>query len=170
MAAGARRTRGSVAVGSSAMLGVIADFAEQHVVQEFFELFKTPCVVYRADRQYEGLLCAGNRPVGALAKVVMCYAGRKLQVDDRQRIRTARKGQHFSILSWHGNRIPVYGDSITFDGRGNVLRTQEDSSECAAYLEESPDGLLARIGYDLFGEIRTLLTAGQPPANALLPA
>ena len=30
--------------------------------------------------------------------------------------------------------------------------------------------MLARIGYDLFGEIRTLLTVGQPPANASLPA
>jgi hypothetical protein len=30
--------------------------------------------------------------------------------------------------------------------------------------------VVARIGYDLFGEIRALLTAGQPPANALLPA
>jgi hypothetical protein len=152
------------------MLGVIADSGQQHVVQEFFELFKTPWEFYRADRQYEVLLCAGERPVGATAKVVLCYAGRKLQADDEQHIRTARKGEHFSILSWHGNRIPVYGDAITFDGRGNVLLTEEDSSECAAYLEESPDVLLARIGYDLFGEIRALLTAGQPPANAHLPA
>ena len=27
-----------------------------------------------------------------------------------------------------------------------------------------------RIGYDLFSEIRTLLTQGQPPANADMPA
>jgi hypothetical protein len=152
------------------MLGVIADPSEQREVLEFFELFKTPWEFYRADRQYDVLLCAGDRPVGATAKVVLCYAGRKLQADDRQHLRTARKGQHFSILSWHGNRIPIYGDAITFQGRGNVLLTQEDSSECAAYLEESPDGVLARIGYDLFGEIRALLTAGQPTANALLPA
>ena len=56
MAAGARRTRGGAAVGISAMLGVVADSAEQHVVQEFFELFKTPWEFYRADRQYEVLL------------------------------------------------------------------------------------------------------------------
>ena len=30
--------------------------------------------------------------------------------------------------------------------------------------------MLARIGYDLFNEIRTLLTVGQPPANANMPA
>ncbi len=30
--------------------------------------------------------------------------------------------------------------------------------------------MLARIGYDLFSEVRTLLTVGQPPANANMPA
>ncbi len=30
--------------------------------------------------------------------------------------------------------------------------------------------MLARIGYDLFGEVRTLLTVGQPPVNASVPA
>ena len=29
--------------------------------------------------------------------------------------------------------------------------------------------MLARIGYDLFSEVRTLLTLGQPPANAGIP-
>jgi hypothetical protein len=152
------------------MLGVIADPGEQREVQEFFELFKTPWEFYRADRQYDVILCAGDRPVGATAKVVLCYAGSKLQADHEQRIRTARQGEHSSILSWQGNRIPIYGDTITFQGRGKVLLTQEGSSECAAYLDESPDGVVARIGYDLFGEIRALLTAGQPTANALLPA
>jgi hypothetical protein len=170
MAAGARRTRGGVAVGISAMIGVIADSREQREVREFFELFKTPWEFYRADRQYDVILCAGDRPVAATAKVVLCYAGSKLQADDEQRIRTAPKGEHFSMLSWQGNRIPIYGNAITFQGRGNVLLTQEDASECAAYLDESADGVVARIGYDLFGEIRALLTAGQPSANALLPA
>ena len=152
------------------MIGVIASSGEQGVVQEFFELFKTPWEFYRADRQYDVLLCAGDRPIAATAKLVLLYSGRKLQADDEQRIQTARQGEHFSMLSWRGNRIPIYGDAITFQGRSSALLTQEDSSECAAYLEDSPDGMLARIGYDLFGEIRTLLTAGQPPANAALPA
>src|SRR5258708_33119131 len=103
MAPGARRTCGSVELGTRAMIGVIADSGQQHVVQEFFELFKTPWEFYRADRQYEVLLCAGDRPVGATAKLVLCYAGRKLQADDRQSMPTDRRGEHVSTLSWHGN-------------------------------------------------------------------
>ncbi len=44
------------------MIGVIADSAEQEVVREFFELFKTPWEFYRRDRRYEVVLCAGDRP------------------------------------------------------------------------------------------------------------
>ena len=39
-----------------------------------------------------------------------------------------------------------------------------------AYLDRSGERVLARIGYDLFGEVRTLLTVGQPAANANMPA
>jgi hypothetical protein len=152
------------------MIGVIVNSGEQNVVHEFFELFKTPWEFYRADRPYDVLLCGGDRPVGAMAKLVLLYAGRKLQIDDGQHIETSRESTHHSILSWRGNRIPIYGHAVTFFGPENVLLTREDSGECAAYLDQSEDGVLARIGYDLFGEIRTLLTAGQPPASANLPA
>lgn len=50
-------------------------------------------------------------------------------------------------------RIPIYGDGM-----------------CVAYVDRSDEGVVARIGYDLFAEIRFLLTEGQPEANAELPA
>src|SRR5258708_27808186 len=64
----------------------------------------------------------------------------------------------------------MYGDTFTFPEKENGLLTDENSQECAAYLDESGDRVLARIGYDLFGEVRTLLTVGQPPPNANIPA
>src|SRR5215467_4082735 len=39
-----------------------------------------------------------------------------------------------------------------------------------AFLKESAAGAVVRIGYDLFQEVRSLLTVGQPPANADAPA
>ena len=56
------------------MIGVIADSAEQNVVREFFELFKTPWEFYRRDRQYDVLLCAGDGQFDETAKArpVLC--------------------------------------------------------------------------------------------------
>ena len=42
------------------MIGVIANPSERSIVNEFFELFKTPWEFYRSDRHYDVLLCSGD--------------------------------------------------------------------------------------------------------------
>ena len=152
------------------MIGVIADPEEHNVVREFFELFKTPWEFYRGDRQYDVLLRAGDGQVDATAKLLLFYGGRRTHYDDQQEIQTGRQRRHACVLSYQGNRIPIYGDTITFSEKGSGLLTEEDSQECAAYVDGPKERVSARIGYDLFREIRTLLTVGQPPANANMPA
>jgi hypothetical protein len=38
------------------MIGVVAEYTEAAIVQEFFQLFKTPWEFYREDAQYEVVL------------------------------------------------------------------------------------------------------------------
>lgn len=152
------------------MIGIIADPSEHDVVREFFELFKTPWEFYRSDRRYEVVLCAGGDQVNGTAKLVLLYAGRKMHFDDEQKIQTGRQRREYCILSYQQNRIPIYGDTVTFPGKGNSILTDEDSHESAAYLDQSGQRVLARIGYDLFSEIRRLLAVGQPSANANIAA
>jgi len=152
------------------MIGVIADSAEHDVVREFFELFKTPWEFYRGDRQYDVLLCAGDGLQGGNAKLVLFYAGKNLPFDNEQNTQAGQQRGRACMLSYQGNRIPIYGNTLTFPEKENGLLAEEGSKECAGYLIESRDGVVARIGYDLFSEIRILLTVGQPPANAQVPA
>lgn len=152
------------------MIGVDAEAADRSVVCEFFELFKTPWEFARRDRHYEVLLQAGDGPAEATAKLVLVYAGRRVSFDQELGIRSGRDSSRLCILSYLESRIPIYGELVTFPTREGHLLTTEDSKECAAYLSESEGTVTARIGYDLFGEIRSLLTVGQPAANASLPA
>jgi hypothetical protein len=152
------------------MIGVIADPSDQDVVREFFELFKTPWEFYRSDRRYQVVLCAGGGECEGIAKLILYYAGRKTHFDGEQKIQTARERRHGCILSYQGNRIPIYGDTITFPENGRSLLSDENARQCVGYLDRSREQVLARIGYDLFGEINTLLSVGQPPANASMPA
>src|SRR6266487_6658249 len=56
------------------MLGVIASPAEEHIVREFFELFKTPWEFYRPDGRYDVVLCSDNSNVDEVAaKLVLIY-------------------------------------------------------------------------------------------------
>ena len=151
------------------MIGVIANPADQEVIREFFELFKTPWEMYRSDRKYDVLLCSSDAHFDATAKLVLVYAGRKTHFDDEQKISIGRQRRHACILSYRGCRFPLYGESIAFAQSGAGLLTDEESRECGAYCYNSAGTVFGRIGYDLFDEVRTLLTAGQPPSNAILP-
>ena len=170
MASGARGTRSGVEPRVLAMIGVIADPADHNVVREFFELFKTPWDFYRQDCQYDVVLCAGDVHVEPTAKLVVFFAGKNTDFDVQHNIQTGKQRMQACTLLYQGNRIPIYGDTLSFSGTGNTLLKYEDSRECAAYQGGSEERVLVRIGYDLFSEINTLLTAGQPEANANLPA
>jgi hypothetical protein len=152
------------------MIGVIADDADYQVVREFFELFKTPWEPYSPDRKYDAVLCDGASRIVENAKVLLVYAARKLERDAHDAVHTSRESKGFRFLSYDGNRIPVYGDSITFADCTGCFLTDEESRECAGYVEGGAQANGVRIGYSLFHEVRVLLTVGQPAANAAIPA
>lgn len=152
------------------MIAIVANPSERPVVSEFFELFKTPWELYRDGRRYEVVLCAGDSQFGEnAAKLVLTYAGRPLSSDCEESVRVAPQGKHARILSCQGRRIPIYGDCVTFPQKPTGLLVDEETCQTAAYLEIVDGGVRARLGYDLFSEVRTLLTTGQPPAHASVP-
>lgn len=151
------------------MIGVIADSADREVVQEFFELFKTPWEFYRGDREYDVLLCGGDGEFPATAKLAVVYAGRRISFDDQQHIPILPQQKQSSLLALRGRRLPIYGQTATFEKNGPALLADEVNQDSAAYLATREGKMVARIGYDLFREVRTLLTAGQPLAYATSP-
>jgi len=153
------------------MIGVIANSSEHAVIREFFELFKTPWEFYRSDGQYEVLLCCG---AGTLPDdpppVTVIYSGQELASDATYGVQIASRREDPCILSYRRSRIPIYGSSIAFQEGAASASRREDSGEAAIYVDRSKGRVIARIGYDLFHEVRTLLTMGQPAVNASLPA
>src|SRR5271157_5815308 len=152
------------------MIGVISDPVEQDIVREFFELFKTPWEFYRRDGRYDVVLCSGCDRFDRIAKLIVVYAGRHTSFDDDLRIQTCHHRSHACMLSYREKRIPIYGDTITFPETENSLLTDEDSNETIAHLDWFEEAGMRRIGYDLFGEVRRLLTVGQPASNANIPS
>ena len=151
------------------MIGVIADPSEEGVIREFFELFKTPWEFYHSNRRYEVLLCTRDCGFDGTAKLALLYAGRKAHFDSEHDIRVAHQRTHSCVLLYEGKRIPVYGETVVFSEGGENLLRDERSLQSAAYVRHSGERVLARIGYDLFGEVRKLLTVGQPSSNAEIP-
>lgn len=151
------------------MIGVMANPAEHMVISEFFELFKTPWEFYQSDRAYEVLLCSGDGDfLSNTAKLVLIYASGNLASDVAEKIEIASRKRH-SVLLHRGARLPIYGDGITFRELGTDFLIDEESRQTAMQQYKSSGGVVARIGYDLFDEVSSLLTDGQPPVYSDIP-
>src|SRR5262245_35528009 len=151
------------------MIGLVADPADHDVALEFFELFKTPWEFYRDGAHYDAVLCArkGTYPPPS-AKLSLVYAGEETPLDARTNtgVDTNRAG---TTLLLNGRHLAIYGTSATFASSAPAALREAKTGRPAAYLDRSETGIVIRIGYDLFAEVRTLLVEGQPLANAGLP-
>lgn len=153
------------------MIGLIAKPEEHEVAREFFELFKTPWEFYRQEERYDVLLCVSEEivVVSALeAKLIVVYAGQEQRFDREENIAigTHRTGGTFLHKS---ERFPIYGNILTFHGDRTDFLEEEQSRQSAAVRRQDGCKNVVRIGYDLFHEIRLLLSVGQPIEYAGIP-
>ncbi len=140
------------------MISVAANNEDHPVVAEFFELFKTPWEFFQPGCRAEILLCAQTEIPASDAKLVLIY-GSELNSFDRAQSAPIRPQGAGKFLTHAGKTFPIYGHSLAFE-----------NSPCPALLEtKRGEQTIVRIGYDLFSEIRQLLTVGQPMAHAATP-
>jgi hypothetical protein len=151
------------------MIGVIANPDERSIVSEFFELFKTPWEFYRTDQHYDVLLSSGGASFDQRsAKLTLLYSSGKLDSDAEEQVAVGSR-KNSSVLSYRRKQLPIYGGCITFAERGKAILVDEEHRPAAIDLNRTPNSVVKRIGYDLFLEVATLLTAGQPVAYAATP-
>jgi len=151
------------------MMGIIAEPSDNPAVHEFFELFKTPWEIYRANRQYDVVLCAADVDTDNIeAKLLIIYSGRKISCDETRK-RPIRSYRHASTLSYGAIHLPLFGNNLTFYDEDLDFLVDAPSRESVVSIDQRRETVLLRVGYDLFREIHTLLTVGQPLAVAGTP-
>lgn len=151
------------------MIGVQVNEADRAVVGEFFELFKTPWEFCRPGRHYEVLLCSDDDPPAADARLVLSY-GTGDGPDDLSNRAPLIATHSPVILSCVLGRIPIYAGCRTFDPVEGSWLTDEQTRRPVARESGSDGRRIVHVGYHLFGEVRHLLTHGQPAQCAALPA
>jgi hypothetical protein len=150
------------------MIGVVANEAERPVISEFFELFKTHWEYYRSGVDYDVLICSNGLVPENNAKLLLMYGAQRQAFEERRNIKTSSaSGRNF--FCFRGERMPIYGDCLLFDRAGSEVFHDEGTRSAAAVSVACDGQVLIRLGFDLFGEIRHLLTQGQPPELASIP-
>jgi hypothetical protein len=150
------------------LIGVIAKKAEEEIVKEFFELFKTPWEFYRKGCSYDVILTTED-DIGELnVKLVIVYGSNEKGFDREHNFKTINRKKS-PVLEHKEHYFPIYGNVLIFDGAvSSVLRVKETTD--AAGIEISiNDKKILRVGFDLFQEINFLLSSGQPAEYAHVP-
>ncbi len=150
------------------MIGVLADSQDHPVIREFFELFKTPWEFGQEGRDYDVLLSSGDRDTGgfkAPLRIIYAENARSPDVAGGVPRQTAVRR-----LTYRGSELALYCGGCEFpDGIPGLLI---DLASHEPALRETRRGNQhgIQVGYDLWSEVRHLLTAGQPAVHASSPA
>src|SRR6266536_1477735 len=150
------------------MIGVVANEAEHRVVVELFELFKTPWEFHRPGTRYDVLICSNSMVPENNARLLFFYGAQRQACEECRSIRTIPASRH-DFVSFRGERMPIYGSCLLFNSPVNEVLIDERTKSAAAVSVTSGDQTVVRVGFDLFEEVRYLLTQGQPAEFASIP-
>jgi hypothetical protein len=150
------------------VIGVLTRADEHPIVEEFFELFKTPWEFYEHGRTYDVVVATAGELPDVRARLVVIY-GSDIQSGDAAHGIGMCARQRGGTLCHHGDLLPIYGDLLTFarDSAGTAFL--ETASGMAGLTIHLGEAAVRRLGFDLFGEVRALLSDGQPLEHAHIP-
>ena len=150
------------------MIGVISKPHQVQVVEEFFELFKTPWEVYRPGQAYDVIIATADTIPQVSSKLTVIYGTATKDVDAYFGV-VAGERQQRAVLTQPASVFPVYGGLLTFSEYGQGIPCITADSGIAGVRIGEPESIVIRLGYDLFDEVQLLLVAGQPVDQAFTP-
>lgn len=149
------------------MIGVIAKPEQVSAVEEFFELFKTPWEFYRPGRAYDVVIATGGQVPEHAPALLVATSSEPARCDEDWGIRPGQL-QGAVALKCEGRSLPIYCGCRTLEHSHGVTCLAA-GSEAAGVRIDGPGCMAVRLGYDLFEEVRFLLSTGQPLENAGVP-
>jgi hypothetical protein len=151
------------------VIGVIPKPAQLPVVEEFFELFKTPWELYRPGRDYDVVLAAAGGHVPDLEiGLLIVYGAEPSDADGRIGLAPGDRNQGTAV-ECEGRCLPVYGRVQTFPAGSAGVAHVTSAAGVAGVLTRRDRATVIRLGYDLFDEVQFLLSNGQPVERAHIP-
>jgi hypothetical protein len=150
------------------VIGVILKDGQLPIVEEFFELFKTPWEICTRGRTYDVVVATHDEGSLPQARLVIIFGSRNMGNDTQLGIEAGTRRQGGAV-SYEKASLPIYGELLTFVPETGQVVCVTTSDGIAGLSIRRPGSTLIRIGYDLFEEVRSLLSAGQPVEHAAVP-
>ena len=150
------------------MIGVVAKENQRQVVEEFFELFKTPWEPFCAEHEYDVVIVTADQVPAVSARLILVYSATELEFD-RTAVCAEAVLHAGGLLECEDALVSVYGGLRTFSPTAQAVPCLASRIGTAAVALDASEKRVIRIGFDLFEEVRFLLTLGQPVEQAAVP-
>ena len=149
------------------MIGVAASSTDLQIAEEFFELFKTPWERAVPARKYAVILSTEGTVHDLDAELFLVYGSDEHAVD-RESGTDVEQVEGPVAVVWGESTFPIYGRVAVLgaDTGASALKVGGKPLDCRY---RTGARTVRRVGYDLFREIRYLLTEGQPASQASTP-
>src|SRR5262249_31951617 len=153
----------------SQMIGVLHKPGQTKVVEEFFELFKTPWEVCRPGQRYDVVISTVDSLPDIETGLLLSY-GATSKSDDAASGIELETSRPSGTIQYRGTSVPIFDCLTTFKPTGGWSGAVADGAGAIAGVRRrSSDQLVLRLGYDLFREAELLLSSGQPVERAEVP-
>jgi len=150
------------------LIGIIAEKKNTLVIEEFFQLFKTPWELYNKDNIYDIVITTGDFIQDINAKLIIIFGSEQKSFDLENNLKSTIEKEE-KILKFNNLKFPVYKGLAIFKTRENSLIDVELNSYSAGIEVICNYQRIVRIGYNIFDEIEYILTTGQPIKYATIP-
>jgi hypothetical protein len=158
-----------LSLGVDPVIGVISKVDQSPVVEEFFELFKTPWEFYQPGRRYEVVVATADDIPEVNTRLLLLFGSEPKSTDARNGI-TVRSRQRGGSLDYQGIALPIYGELSIFEQGGrNIPCLAATNGIAGLRIVSSAGPTVLRLGHDLFQEVKLLFSAGQPIRHAHIP-
>jgi hypothetical protein len=151
------------------MIGVLHRPGQNRVVEEFFELFKTPWEVYRHGRRYDVVIATVDH-IPVLDTTLLVSYGSNLKSSDASDGIDIKTSQIGGMIRHQGTSAPIFDALASFKISAGAACIVDDAAGGSVGVQlQSTSRLTVRLGYDLFREVELLLSQGQPVQHAHIP-
>lgn len=158
-----------LSLGVDPVIGVIPKIDQVPVVEEFFELFKTPWEFYEPGRRYEVVVATADDIPEVDTRLLLLYGSQPKSTDARHGI-ILRSQNEGGSLDYQGIALPIYGELSIFEEKsGSIPCLAATRGKAGLRVVSAGDTTIVRLGFDLFQEVKLLLSAGQPVEHAHIP-
>jgi peptidoglycan/xylan/chitin deacetylase (PgdA/CDA1 family) len=149
------------------LIGVISKPDQREVVEEFFQLFKTPWEFYRSGEAYSVVVATSGELSKVNARLLLACGPEAKSIDSD--IGIAMRGRlELDCVSYGQTSIPLYCAAHALENENGSPCVMAGPNVVGLKVSRS-DSTVIRLGYDLFDEVSFLLANPQPVENAQIP-